>query len=589
MVNRQSSGTSKALSTVHSLDDAVNILLVDDDPAKLLSYEAILDVLGENLIKAGSAREAFRVLLNNVIAVILIDVCMPELDGFELAAMIRDHPRFQHTAIIFISAVLLTEADRLRGYQLGAADYVPSPVIAEVLQAKVKIFTELHRKTRQLEKLNSHLERRVSERTAELQSWTERLLQSEQHLERRVEARTAEVEAVNRQLHSQIEQREVAEAAVQQLQRLDAIGQITSGVAHDFNNLLSVILANTHLLSRELLAPNAKESLELIHAAAERGGKLTSQLLSFSRKQRLKPQAVNLNREVAGMVELLSATLGGAIHLNTTLAPHLRPALIDPTQLESMILNLAINGRDAMQAGGALSIETFSAVIEEEPSRPEDPPPGDYVGLSVKDTGVGIPAKVLPRVFEPFFTTKGPGRGSGLGLAQVFGFAKQSGGGVRIQTRVGDGTSVEVYMPCADVSVADHQRKLVDAEQGPRMRRNSCVLVVDDDKGVLKSTVRMLDFLGYAALSAENGADALRLISSEIDIDIVLADVVMPGMSGVELTGAVHATRPTLPVILCTGYVDRDSLKEIGEIPILQKPYTEGDLVDKISAALNQG
>ncbi len=251
----------------------------------------------------------------------------------------------------------------------------------------------------------------------------------EEMLERRVEARTRELEEANRELRSQIEQREIAEAEVQQLQRLDAIGQITSGVAHDFNNLLSVVLANARLLSRNLRDPGDQEGVELIRNAAERGVSLTAQLLAFSRKQRLEPQEVDLNSKIVGMSDLLSATLGGTVQLRRALAADLWPALVDPTQIESIILNLTINARDAMRSGGILTLETFNASIETRPTRTGDPSPGDYVELAVSDTGTGIPDDVLPRLFEPFFTTKEPGKGSGLGLSQVLGFAKQSGGG----------------------------------------------------------------------------------------------------------------------------------------------------------------
>lgn len=272
----------------------------------------------------------------------------------------------------------------------------------------------------------------------------------ESALERRVEERTRELELVNRQLRSQIEQREIAESTVRQLQRLDAIGQITSGFAHDFNNLLTVVLNNAHLLSRKMRGPDDQEDIELIQAAAERGAKLTEQLLAFSRKQRLEPRVVDLNSRISGMRYLLNATLGSTVRLETNLASNLWPALVDPTQIEMIVLNLAINGRDAMPSGGILTLVTFNAAFESTSPQPQDPAPGDYVGLAVNDTGIGIPDDVLPRVFEPFFTTKEPGRGSGLGLAQILGFVKQSGGGVRIDTHIGEGTSVTVFLPRAE-------------------------------------------------------------------------------------------------------------------------------------------
>jgi PAS domain S-box-containing protein len=408
----------------------------------------------------------------------------------------------------------------------------------------------------------------------------------ERALERRVEYRTRELAEANRELRSQVEKREIAEAEVQQLQRLDAVGQITSGVAHDFNNLLSVVLTNARLLSRTVQTPDEQEGVELIRTAADRGAKLIAQLLAFSGQQRLEPRKVDLNSKLVGMVNLLSATLGGTVQLKTTFAPDLWPALIDPNQIEMIVLNLAINAKDAMQPGGTLTLETFNTVVESEPLRPEEPSPGDYVGLAVKDTGTGIPDHVLPLVFEPFFTTKEPGKGSGLGLAQVFGFAKQSGGGVRLETRLGQGTAVTIFLPRAWVDVSDDQADFVDASNRPQTMRGLRVLVVDDDKAVLKSTVRMLEILGYATASAESANEALRLLARNQEINIVLADFAMPEMTGGELAKAICAMRPTLPVILMTGYSNLDLLKELKDPRIILKPFTERDLVNTIDAAL---
>jgi PAS domain S-box-containing protein len=411
--------------------------------------------------------------------------------------------------------------------------------------------------------------------------------QIERTLEGRVETRTRDLEKANSELRAQIEQREIAEAEVQQLQRLDAIGQITSGVAHDFNNLLSVVLTNARLLSRNLRDPSDREGVELIRTAAERGASLIARLLAFSRKQRLEPQEVDLNSKIVGMSDLLSATLDGTVQLRTVLSANLWPALVDPTQIELIILNLAINARDAMGSGGILTLETFNAVVDDGPFGPQEPVPGQYVGLAVNDTGVGIPDDVLGRVFEPFFTTKEPGKGSGLGLAQVFGFAKQSGGGVGIETRVGEGTSVKVFLPRAEVALRDRERESVDAEPGPRTEMTVRILVVDDDWAVLRTTLRMLDALGYATVPAASGGEALALIANGPKIDLVLADFAMPEMTGVELAETVHTTCPALPVILVTGYGNREALKDFGEARILQKPYAEAELMEKIARALN--
>src|SRR6201996_5129914 len=269
--------------------DKVNILLVDDQPAKLLSYEVILEELGENLIKAGSAREALEQLLRIDIAVVLTDVSMPELDGFELAAMIRGHPRFQRTAIIFVSAIHLTDPDRLRGYAAGAVDYLPVPLVPELMRAKVKVFAELYRKTRELERLNAELERRVEERTAEL-------AQANAWLEQRVEQRTRE--------------REAALAQVHEMQKMESLGQLTGGVAHDFNNLLMAVLANLELLKKRMPdVPSLTRLIDGALAGAERGTTLTKRMLAFARRQELKPASVQLGTLIQGMEDMLKRSL----------------------------------------------------------------------------------------------------------------------------------------------------------------------------------------------------------------------------------------------------------------------------------------
>ena len=240
-----------------------------------------------------------------------------------------------------------------------------------------------------------------------------------------------------------------------------------------------------------------------------------------------------------------------------------------------------------MPSGGVLTLETFNAVIGDGPFGPEDPIPGQYVGLAVSDTGIGIPDDVLPRVFEPFFTNKEPGKGSGLGLAQVFGFAKQSGGGVAIDTCVGKGTSVKVFLPCFEDISDNSEQELVDAEPHPRTRAKAVILVVDDDAGVLTTTLRMLTALGHEAVPAASGEEALRLLAGGVEFDLVLADFAMPGMTGAELAKAIRATHPNLPVVIVTGYGSRDTLGDFGEA-ILQKPYTERELMEKIARASRQ-
>src|SRR5579871_3277375 len=443
--------------------DPVNILLVDDQQAKLLSHEVILGDMGETLLKASSAREAFEVLLRNEVAVILIDVCMPDLDGFELAAMVREHPRFQNTAIIFVSAVMNGNPDQLRGYQLGGVDFVPVPVVPELLRAKVKVFVDLYRKTRQLERFNAELEQRVEERTLELRRFNE-------ELEQRIEERTRE--------------RESALAQLFEAQKLDTIGRLTGGVAHDFNNLLMAVLGSLTLLEKRL-PPDDAQSRRLLHNAqqgAQRGAALTQRLLAFSRRQELKPESVEIPELVSGMSERLNRALGHAIRLETDFPQGLPPVLIDSNQLELALLNLALNARDAMPEGGTLRI-TATPKLDIGPGKPPALAPGNYVCIRVIDTGIGMDEVTLAKATEPFFTTKGPGKGTGLGLSMVHGLAAQSGGLLRIVSTSGQGTCVEIWLPRASATGKSPEAA---PEIPSEPKAATChVLLVDDDALVL--------------------------------------------------------------------------------------------------------
>ena len=320
-----------------------NILLVDDQPAKLLSYELILAELDENLVKTGSATEALQKLLTTDFAVVLIDVCMPELDGFELAKMIREHPRFEKVAIIFVSAVQVNELDLVKGYAAGAVDYVPVPVVPELLRAKVRVFVDLYRKTRQLEALNQELEQRVAERTVELEN-------ANQELERRVDTRTRE--------------REAALAQVHEMQKLESLGQLTGGVAHDFNNLLMAVITNLDLAKAQATNnPKLHRLLDGAIAGAERGATLTKRMLAFARRQELKPEIVDVAELVENMTEMLMRSLGPTIRIETEFPPNLPPVEADPNQLELALLNLALNARDAMPLGGLLKITSCGQVV----------------------------------------------------------------------------------------------------------------------------------------------------------------------------------------------------------------------------------
>ncbi len=406
-------------------------------------------------------------------------------------------------------------------------------------------------------------------------------------LEAHVEERTEELAAANRQLVSQIEERERVEGTLRQMQRLEAVGQLTAGVAHDFNNLLTVVLGNLEFVERGISGigdAKLRQRLSHMRLAAERGAKLTSQLLAFSRRQRLEPSPIDLNEALANMRDLLQSTLGGTVRINTLLRPDLWHALADPTQIELVVLNLAINARDAMQVGGSVTLETANATLAP-PERPEEPPAGEYVVISVTDTGCGMTKDVLAKAFEPFFTTKEIGRGSGLGLSQVLGFAKQSGGGMRIETRVGEGTSVKVFLPrAANAQVKEASRS--PAKLNPRHRTPAIILLVDDDSGVREVTASMLRELGYVVLEVGSGGAALEILDRETNIDLALLDFAMPGMNGMEVARQVHSKFPNLPVLFVTGYADKTALEKIDDARIIKKPFVGDELANKVQAAL---
>jgi signal transduction histidine kinase len=543
--------------------DPVKILLVDDQPSKLLTYEVILRDLGESLITATSAREALGLLLKHDIALVLIDVQMPDLDGFELAAMIREHPRFQKIALIFVSAVHLSDLDRIKGYESGGVDYVPVPVVPEVLRAKVRVFVDLYRTTHQLEQLNAELEARVAERTAALEASRTSLEELNSALEVRIEQRTRE--------------REQALAQLFEAQKVDTIGQLTGGVAHDFNNVLMAVLGCLELLNKRLAGDKpAQRLLDNAIKGAERGAALTQRLLAFARRQELRPRAIDLPELVSGMRELLQGSLGPSIAIVERAAEQLPPVLADRNQLEVALMNLALNARDAMADGGALTISIdLETVVQAQPEPALAP--GPYLRLTVTDSGEGMDEATLARAAEPFFTTKGTGKGTGLGLPMVQGLAIQSGGAIRIKSRLGDGTSVELLLPAADPALA------VEYESAPvtpaSAGRRATVLLVDDDALVSAGTAAMLEDLGHRVIAADSAAAALELLEAAHEIDLVITDHAMPKMTGLEFARVARQRRPNLPIVLATGYADLEpTVQRSLEYPRLAKPYLQSDL-----------
>ena len=412
-------------------------------------------------------------------------------------------------------------------------------------------------------------------RSRERQYELRELLDGQKHaaaeLEHLVLARTRQLQAANEELQRQMTERARVEESLRQAQRMEAIGQLTGGIAHDFNNLLMVILGGLTMFERSVEPERRKLLVDGIRQAAQRGAALTRQLLAFSRRQPLQAQPVDLVRQLGGMRELLDRSLGDAMQVELQFAADLWPVHVDPGELELVVLNLVVNARDAMPTGGTIKIqaENRASVGEGELS-------GDYVRVSVIDTGMGMTPDVKDHAFEPFFTTKDVGKGSGLGLAQVYGFAKQSGGSVQIHTAVGQGTSVMLMLPRSPSRPLDPPRpSATDAVLQAQRRAAGSVLLVEDNDDVAVLVSEMLQELGYKVERAANALAALQTLTEGTLIDVVFSDIMMPGeMDGVELGRQIRLRQTNVPVLLTSGYAHGAVQRAEREgFRVLPKPY----------------
>ena len=414
--------------------------------------------------------------------------------------------------------------------------------------------------------------------------WAERL-------EEEVASRTAALEHANQRLRDEMSARNRAEDQLRQAQKMEAVGQLTGGIAHDFNNLLTVILGSLDLLRRRIREPNLFRLVDNAMEGANRAASLTASLLAFSRRQPLIPQPVDVNKLVESMSTLLRRTLGETIQVETVLAADVWPAITDPNQLENALLNLAVNARDAIldasPSGGTLRLASFNQSVDSRyAAQVPDARPGDYVVIATADSGAGMSTETLARVFEPFFTTKRSGRGTGLGLSQVHGFAAQSGGHVTIETELGHGTTVRLFLPrlredMPSARPPDPSRAHLPGGKG------KTILIVEDDPAVRQFTGEALREQGYRVLEAEGGEPALTLLAAHPETALLMTDVVMPGMSGRELAARVHGECPDLPILLTSGY-SRLADGSNPDLPwgMLGKPFTLAALANKIADLL---
>ncbi|WP_422057176.1 response regulator [Sphingomonas sp.] len=532
--------------------EPIHFLLVDDLEENLLALEALLRRDGLSFLRARSGEQALELLLQHEVALALLDVQMPGMDGFELAEFMRGNVRTRHVPIIFVTAGSADVQRRFRGYEAGAVDFIQKPIEPDILRGKANVFFELHQQRRALSDAAEQLESEVRKRTSELEHTLARL-------------------------QSEIVERERAEASLRQSQKMEAVGQLTGGIAHDFNNMLTGIIGSLDLVRRKIAAGRVDEIDRYIDAAstsASRAASLTHRLLAFSRRQSLDPRPLDLNDLVRSMSPLVEHALPEQIELVLAYGTDLPHALADANQLENAVLNLALNARDAMPGGGRLTIETSVVDIDAAQGATRGGlPVGRFVMVAVSDTGTGIPADVLEKVFDPFFTTKPQGQGTGLGLSMVYGFAQQSGGAVRIHSQPDLGTSVKLYLPTTSARPVVSPAAPAVSPRGGGQR----VLIVEDDQAVRMLVCEVLRELAYEAIEISDPTTALPLLASDERIDLMVSDIGMPGINGRDLANAARLHRPDLPILFITGYAEQATQRGefLGEnMSMITKPFS---------------
>ena len=654
--------------------ERARILVVDDDERNLLAIKTVLEDLAD-VVLATSGEEALRHLLKGEFAVILLDVFMPGMDGYETAQMIRAREQTRRIPIVFLSAINKESEHLLRGYSMGAVDYVFKPVDPIVLQSKVAVFVDLFKMRREIErnamleqqlldaalkanaeKLRIEQELRLAEQrqaviiaslpivlyiealdaepripqfvagnftaltgysfddvVASPDLWRERLHPDDrERIIKGVERRRA-LEGVVLEYRWQcadgqwkhfldhavllrdsegrpvqfagtlldVSERKALEAQLMHSQKMDAIGKLTGGIAHDFNNLLAAMLGGIGLIERRLpLTEDHRKIITMTRHAAEQGAELISRLLAFARRQQLEPASIDIRTFAQTMRELLSHTLGGLVQLNWVDAADLWPAYADASQLELALMNLIINARDAMPEGGVIEVASENRSVEG--SGTLGLSPGDYVVVTVADEGTGIAADMIDRVLEPFFTTKEVGKGTGLGLSMAYGFAKQSGGALHIESEVGRGTRIEIWLPRADA--LDVQGPEEEAGRVIPLHPRASglrILLVDDHEAARTAIAAHLEDVGHNITQASDAPALLEILKSEPQgYDVLVTDYAMPMLSGAELIRQARELTPELHAIIITGYAEAELASSCPQdVQVLIKPFQPEQLL----------
>ncbi|MES1994685.1 ATP-binding protein [Sphingomonas sp. 3F27F9] len=548
---------------------------------------AILERAGLGTQTVATLAELCRAMEEGVGAAIVVEEAVsPPPAMAMLQACLERLPAWSEPPILVVTA---SGSRGSAGFGRGSEHFAGfgNLVLLERPLRSVTLVSTLHsalRARRRQYQVRDHLRER-ERAEARLRAQEQDLRDLNETLEERVRERTAELEATNRRLAVEMEQRQEAERALRQAQKMEAIGQLTGGVAHDFNNLLMVVSGGLDMLGRAPDPERRERIVSGMRQAVTRGASLTRQLLAFSRRMSLAPEAIDLRARFDDMRILMTGALREDIALEVELAEDLWPVMADQTQLELAILNTVVNARDAMPQGGTVTIFAGNARLD---GRGESRLTGDFVRIEVRDTGTGIAPDVLDRIFDPFFTTKEVGSGTGLGLSQVYGFAKQSGGHVKVRSRVGEGTRIILHLPRANslpLAAAVEASPPAIPVPGPKGERR--ILLVEDNDEVAELAGQMLEGLGFTVRRAESAPAALAQLENGHAADLVFSDVVMPGgMSGIELARELARRRPGLPVVLTSGFSDGQRDGDADGLKLLRKPYRLDELEAALAAAL---
>ncbi|HEX8644489.1 MAG TPA: response regulator [Allosphingosinicella sp.] len=551
------------------MEERVLLLALRGRDAEVI--EQLLSRQGTDGSRCDSVAALARHLAAGAGSAIVTEESLAGSDCGDLFAWLREQPSWSDFPFI----LLATKRSGLRPREaretlekLGNVVVLERPIHSETLTRAVA--SALRARARQYE-ARRHLE--------ELKRAEERLLQLNATLEERIGQRTAELSAANNRLMQEISERERAQAALVQAQKMEALGQLTGGIAHDFNNLLTVVAGNLDLIRRRGGDAQTIRQAGFAAEAAARAAKLTHQLLAFSRIQKLDLRPVDLNALIEGMTDLLERTIGPDVRIELALAPGPLWAMADANQLELAVLNLVINARDAMPSGGAVTVS--SGTIEDGGEGKSGP----FGVVGVRDTGAGIPPHLVDRVFDPFFTTKAIGKGTGLGLSQVYGIARQSGGTVRLASEEGRGTTVSILLPLTFAPpLLARDAPTPALAKSDTLRR---VLVIEDEEGVRRFLVECLEMLGFTAVQAANGREGLERLD-EARPDLMIVDFAMPDMNGADVMAAARDRFPALPIILATGYADMDAVERAARADrVIRKPFRIEELSAAIEAALS--